>query len=175
MQYIYLIQCQKFFKIGIANDVQTRLAQLSTGNPFPLTVISSYGFQNAEVVEKALHQKFEGRWERGEWFSLIPPEIDDFNQICKMLGGFPADTGVRITDEEMDEAEEFQQTFSKDISWRLERRFSDRMNPGWAIMRKGASKKEYLGYIDSKNLVDVNNPTVEEIERFLRSNEVTNE
>ena len=37
MQYLYIIKCNEFHKIGIANDVEARLAQLSTGNPYQLT------------------------------------------------------------------------------------------------------------------------------------------
>ena len=59
MQYLYLIKCQQYYKIGVANDVESRLAQLSTGNPFPLEVEIVYLFDNAEVVERALHQKFK--------------------------------------------------------------------------------------------------------------------
>jgi hypothetical protein len=50
MQYVYLIKCQQFYKIGVANDVESRLAQLSTGNPFPLEVKVIYDNKNNRIV-----------------------------------------------------------------------------------------------------------------------------
>lgn len=87
MQYVYLIKCQQFHKIGVANDVESRLAQLSTGNPYPLAVIACYGFSNAEVVEKSLHQRFSKERERGEWFLLDENGVMNFKHICAVLGG----------------------------------------------------------------------------------------
>lgn len=53
MQYLYLIKCQQYYKIGVASDVESRLAQLSTDNPFPLKVEIVYKFDNADIVERA--------------------------------------------------------------------------------------------------------------------------
>jgi hypothetical protein len=107
MQYIYLIRCQNFYKIGVANDVQSRLAQLSTGNPFPLELMAAFGFENANAVETVFHQKFACRWQRGEWFSLNPPELEIFTQICQMLDGKEEDIVTsKIDESELEEAEE---------------------------------------------------------------------
>lgn len=66
MQFIYLIQSQEFFKIGVAQDVRNRLASLQTGNPNELVVISCWEFPNAEIVERCVHQRFDGVRKRGE-------------------------------------------------------------------------------------------------------------
>lgn len=168
MQYVYLIQCQKYHKIGIANDVENRLAQLSTGNPYPLTVVYSFGFQNAEVVEKALHQKFEKRWERGEWFSLIPPEIEEFNKICEMLGGISASFDSSITDDAIKEAEDIQDFILDDPDVRIEKRCTNGEIRGFALRERNKERKliRYIGKRENPfefekmmELIGLKNPT----------------
>lgn len=106
MQKLYIIECQKIYKIGVTHDIKARLAQLSTGNPFQLKVELYYEFENAEVVEKALHQKYAKFRKRGEWF-----EFDDYNilrdihKICLMLGGHAYEYIEEVTDESIKEAE----------------------------------------------------------------------
>jgi hypothetical protein len=108
-QYLYLLECQKYFKIGIANDVQSRLAQLSTGNPFELNVAAVYEFQNAEPVERAIHQRFQSLRKRGEWFSLGEREVSLFNNICSLLGGEVSEQDPTVNECEIQEAEEVQE------------------------------------------------------------------
>ncbi len=87
MQYVYLIACQDYFKIGIANNVPNRLAQLYTGNPFDMKVVVVYGFENAEAIERSLHQRFRHKRVRGEWFVLSENEIEVLKSVCELLGG----------------------------------------------------------------------------------------
>lgn len=96
MSYVYLIQSNEFFKIGITYDVSSRLSQLQTGNPNALVVKSCYEFSNAQAVEAVLHQKFASVRKHGEWFRLADKDIQDFGEICTMLGGvyFSPDTLV---------------------------------------------------------------------------------
>lgn len=102
MQYIYIIRCQQFYKIGIANDVKSRLAQLSTGNPFPLEVLAVYGFENAESVERALHQRFANTRARGEWFDLNDGDLYDITNVCLLLGGIAGEKELPTEDEIQD-------------------------------------------------------------------------
>ena len=81
MQYVYLIKSETLYKIGIANDPEGRLAQLQTGNPHVLELLSCYGFNNASVVEKSLHQAFSGANFRGEWFTLDNTLIQQFQSL----------------------------------------------------------------------------------------------
>ena len=108
MQYLYLIKCQQYYKIGVANDVESRLAQLSTGNPFPLEVMAVYGYVNAELVERAVHQRFVNLRVRGEWFGLNENDLDDFHAVCVALGGIYGKPLPTVVDDEIEEAEEIQ-------------------------------------------------------------------
>jgi Meiotically Up-regulated Gene 113 (MUG113) protein len=91
MQYLYLISCERFFKIGITGNVPARLSQLYTGNPFDMDVVSVYEFQNAEPVEQSIHQRFDVKRQRGEWFNLSQEDVDSFHEICSLLGGIMVD------------------------------------------------------------------------------------
>src|SRR5258706_1201450 len=106
MQYLYIIKCQDFHKIGIANDVEARLAQLSTGNPYPLEVVVIYAFDNAEIVERSIHQRYKEIRQRGEWFNLDYEALKNIHSICLALGGRAFEyTGENATEEKTEEAE----------------------------------------------------------------------
>ena len=105
-QYLYIIRCREFYKIGVANDVESRLAQLSTGNPFPLEVQVLYEFENAEPIERALHQRYKENRVRGEWFKLEYDDQKNIHSVCLSLGGRAYEyTGQEATEEVIEEAE----------------------------------------------------------------------
>ena len=108
MSYVYLIRSIEYYKIGIANDVESRLAQLQTGNPNELVIESCYEFPNSQAVEAALHQKFVYVRKRGEWFQLTNSDLETFRQICTLLGGIPFVPNSEVSNpegiEEMQEA-----------------------------------------------------------------------
>jgi hypothetical protein len=83
MEYLYLIRCDKFVKIGIACDVKNRLKTLQTGNPYQLALIDSFEFDEALRVESILHSKYDHARVRGEWFLLTDAELDELIDICR--------------------------------------------------------------------------------------------
>jgi len=183
MQYVYLINCQQFYKIGIANDVQSRLAQLATGNPFDLEVLAIFGFANASPVETALHQRFANTRKHGEWFSLSENDIQDFLKICRLLGGDENRLPTLASDQEIEEAEEVQESTFDGDKWDFESMFAD----GWTMdighdgkeSENGARKYNYWswrkrkanekGYIYGGRIADLPYP-VDEIRRRFGNN-----
>jgi hypothetical protein len=135
MQYLYLIKCQQYYKIGVAADVEQRLAQLSTGNPFPLEVLAVYGFANAEPVEHAIHQRFANARVRGEWFELGENDVLAVKNICDLLGGQSANAGMpTLEEEDVEEAEIAQETANSGAKWDYAAMFAD----GWRMERQSA-------------------------------------
>lgn len=65
---IYLIECSKTnsCKIGYASNPENRLAQLQTGNPFALDLIST--IEGDIPKEKEIHKLFKEFRLKGEWF-----------------------------------------------------------------------------------------------------------
>lgn len=154
MQYLYLIKCQQFYKIGVANDVENRLAQLSTGNPFELEVLAVYGFANAQFVEAAVHQRFSWARVRGEWFELDDEQLSDFHKICDLLGGSrPTEVPTVANESEIEEAEvlaeptegakwDYAAMFAD--GWRMEKSTSKGVTGRYWCWRKGSENKKYL-------------------------------
>lgn len=64
---VYIVSCPGFVKIGVADDVDARIAQLQTGNLHPLTVRAILeGVPRS--TERRLHRALR-RWRvHGEWF-----------------------------------------------------------------------------------------------------------
>lgn len=174
MQYLYIIKCNEYHKIGIANDVESRLAQLSTGNPYVLEVQAVYEFQNAEVVERSIHQRFSDKRKRGEWFDLNLEDLRDVGNICLMLGGKARDyAGDEATEESIEEAEEsceYQPTIEDvkrimaDYRYTIEPRFDKGMLRGyfWRTRRNGVSGSLYVGR---------RNPIFDEVCKLLNEGE----
>jgi hypothetical protein len=136
MGYVYLIRngSSFAFKIGIAHDVESRLAQLQTGNPVDLALESSYEFPNADHVERVLHQKWASRRMRGEWFDLNVDDLEEFEQICTLLGGVPYVPNAEVsTDAQLDEAEEVQQAIDIPNAWDFAEMFAN----GWKMYPLG--------------------------------------
>ena len=159
-QYLYLIKCQNFFKIGIANDVENRIAQLSTGNPFPLEIMASYEFENAAPVEAAIHQRYAGVRKRGEWFELDDHDLVDFEQICQLLGGcnYAIFSTPIVEDSEIEEAEEIQESAETeyfdmdDPRYTVEKRIDpDNGNLRGFVWREKTFTRNAVKYIGRRN------------------------
>lgn len=73
-EFIYLIRCGEYHKIGITSDVKARLSMMQTGSPHKLTLTACWPVQNAKEDERQLHSMLESYHIRGEWFKL-PKEL----------------------------------------------------------------------------------------------------
>ncbi len=82
-EYLYVIRCHEFTKIGIASNVRNRLKTLQTGNPYALELVDSFEFDDALRVEAILHKKYDYAWERGEWFKLTEEEFEKLIELCR--------------------------------------------------------------------------------------------
>jgi hypothetical protein len=75
-EFIYIIGCNEFVKIGIAANVHKRLKELQTGNPYPLRLYGHWKAGEAVKEEAALHALLAPHQERGEWFKLPKAMMD---------------------------------------------------------------------------------------------------
>lgn len=84
-EYVYLIQCEQFFKIGYTtNEVSTRLKGMTTGNPFEIKIITVFEFEKgAQNIEQKLHREFGMKRIRGEWFALSFEDVCSINSKYK--------------------------------------------------------------------------------------------
>jgi hypothetical protein len=91
MDYLYLIKCNEFYKIGITNDIAERFSELQVGNPYKLALVGLYGFPNALEMETHFHCKFIKQRVLGEWFQLSDSDISSVKEECLALGGVRKD------------------------------------------------------------------------------------
>jgi hypothetical protein len=74
-------------KIGIATNVELRVAELQTANPFPLKVITTKEYSSktqARSVEAGLHRLYSAERVSGEWF-----RIADVQALADFVKGIP--------------------------------------------------------------------------------------
>jgi len=62
-------------KIGFTNDLRRRMRTLQTGNPLELKLLGWIVSDDDSELERDLHQRFESRRSRGEWFHIEPADI----------------------------------------------------------------------------------------------------
>ena len=67
MKTLYFLHCDRFVKIGIADDVQARIAQLQTGNPHAIELLGTLP-DVPETLEGVFHNAFLDDHHSGEWF-----------------------------------------------------------------------------------------------------------
>jgi hypothetical protein len=84
--FLYFIQAtlSKRIKIGVAQDVQKRLASLQTGNPEHLELIAYVSIEKSGLTESGVHGMFESSRTRGEWFESTPA-MEEFIEKVRNL------------------------------------------------------------------------------------------
>lgn len=85
-EYVYLLHCEGFYKIGRAKDVDKRVVALNIGTPFEITVVSKFLPKNvsASSVEAAMHRIMQEYRVKGEWFLF---DFDDVLERFESLVG----------------------------------------------------------------------------------------
>ena len=83
-KFIYIIRIinTKFYKIGISNNVESRLRKLNTATPFEMKIIFKKSFKDFHLIENYVQNTFINKHIRGEWFEL---SIYDINSIKTFL------------------------------------------------------------------------------------------
>lgn len=86
--YVYILECQGAYKIGIARDVRSRMQTLKTGNPFEIKFVYARLVFSARSLEAALHWWLLNRRIRGEWFMI---DKDILKDVIKKIEEFDED------------------------------------------------------------------------------------
>lgn len=96
--FIYLVECEGFVKIGVATNVQARVAGMQTGNPFQLRLLTSFQSDIPFEEEEAIHELLSSYHVRGEWFKLPDVMITHLllGKPWKRLLGLPFDPDYSI-------------------------------------------------------------------------------
>lgn len=82
--YLYVIGLREqpgYFKIGITDDVERRIASFQIGNPFEVYPVNVYTGEGARTIEGLLHRRFAKKCIRGEWFNLDDQDLAILNEM----------------------------------------------------------------------------------------------
>lgn len=95
---VYLIKSGDYYKIGLTTGtVKSRIANMQTGNPYPIELVDSFASEDAGKDESHLHNEFKNYRVQGEWFSF-PQELidckDDWFRSCIGIGQSRMQYGV---------------------------------------------------------------------------------
>lgn len=117
--YLYIISCKTHFKIGITQNVESRINQMQTGNSVQLKLERAISFKSEsyrpriQEIEKAFHERFSTIRSAGEWFilkqehlseanTMIDGLIEHFDMECSVLD----ENGIK-KEKELSEIEDF--------------------------------------------------------------------
>lgn len=76
-EYLYLINAGTYTKIGVAENPESRLKEISTGCPFkPEIKLTKQLGKLCYLVERYLHIKFATKCTNGEWFELTNEDVE---------------------------------------------------------------------------------------------------
>lgn len=81
--YVYFLQSGDggLIKIGKANDVKKRIAEIQRMSPVPLNVLCMIQCKNAYQLESSIHNRFMRYRRHGEWFEPAKPICDFIKKV----------------------------------------------------------------------------------------------
>lgn len=84
---VYVMECERHYKVGVALDPHSRVTDLQIGCPFPIKLVMTITHPNAKTLESKLHQLYRRHRVRGKWYALSPDHLrvlaDKYNGRCE--------------------------------------------------------------------------------------------
>jgi Meiotically up-regulated gene 113 len=79
--YVYLVQADRYFKIGRSKQPNVRFGQIGLQLPFPFEVLHVIPVNDMHIAEKQLHTKYAHQHLNGEWFELSQNEVAEIMSL----------------------------------------------------------------------------------------------
>jgi hypothetical protein len=80
---VYLVEAGGLYKIGITNNLKSRMRAIQNGNPYKVREVLSVPHHSPKALEDELHNRFALERLEGEWFSLSAQDVEECQQIMK--------------------------------------------------------------------------------------------
>ena len=80
---VYFLECNEFHKIGITENLKTRMGTIQNATPFKINLVTENDFCDAEKHESFLHLKYSQFKVQGEWFRLNKNHVDEIIAYIK--------------------------------------------------------------------------------------------
>lgn len=84
IHYVYAIYDHTFVKIGVTNSPENRHQALQSSTGHKLTIHNWWAYVNTNLtynVERRAHEYFWRYRVRGEWFNILPEEVDWYMEM----------------------------------------------------------------------------------------------
>ena len=86
--YVINIESTDLHKIGVTNNMKSRLSQIATSSPFELSIVKEYKTPIASILEKELHEEFSGVRAQREWFKLSAGQLKYIDQYVERRSNY---------------------------------------------------------------------------------------
>ena len=73
---------ERFCKIGMAKNLESRIASIQTSLPFKLKIEMCFYSENMAKTEKEMHAEFSDERVAGEWFRLTDNQLMSIRSYC---------------------------------------------------------------------------------------------
>jgi hypothetical protein len=80
-QYLYVLKCLDFYKIGITLRPKYRIAGMSL--PAKPEMVRLFPVANHRKLERELHDRFKSVRQHGEWFRLTDEHIAEIDRFIE--------------------------------------------------------------------------------------------
>jgi len=84
--YIYIIKCGKYYKIGITKRLASRITRFRVENPYDVKLVYTRNTKYNKYLEKELHSLLKKYLHRGEWFLISKGQIKSIINMIKNYG-----------------------------------------------------------------------------------------
>jgi predicted GIY-YIG superfamily endonuclease len=108
--YIISIKGSGLFKIGLTKNIEKRLKQLQTGNPFEYFLVEFFRSSKYKELERTLHKKYRKKKFKNEWCLLTSDELLEACQFSREFIGRPYEmkelfNNVRTTESDINNSD----------------------------------------------------------------------
>lgn len=83
-QYLYIIKCHEYYKIGTTFNLDNRVNTLQCGNPYEIELIWAVRISDYKECEMLLHKHFASKRHSREWFLLTEDDIKSITSLVDM-------------------------------------------------------------------------------------------
>lgn len=80
---VYFLECNEFHKIGITENLKSRMSTIQNATPFKINLVIENDFCDAEKHESFLHLKYSQFKIQGEWFRLNKNHVNEIIAYIK--------------------------------------------------------------------------------------------
>jgi hypothetical protein len=83
--YVYMLESDGLFKIGMTQSVPRRWAQIAGGAPGEVELVHYLRTDDPSGIERYWHQRFESVRMGGEWFALSVSDVRAFKRRARFM------------------------------------------------------------------------------------------